>query len=148
MKKQPVRELDRGGATKSTYLLSMDLEFEEVVLRLWSLHEARATARKSDPCCLILKTNKDANARASIVSRRGKGHIGRWLPRLSDLFFSFEAPDLVEDILVQLKGVRVASSLGTRVIQGEIRVVGSILSATHMNALDHQFSVLGPDQDW
>ena len=58
-----------------------------------------------------------------------------------------EAPDLVENILVQLKGVRIASSLGTRIVQGEIRVVGSILSATHMNALDRQFSVLRPDQD-
>ena len=66
----------------------------------------------------------------------------------SGLFFSFEAPDLVEYILVQLKGPRVALSLGTRVVQGEIRVVGSILSATHMNTLDHQFSVFRPDQDW
>jgi hypothetical protein len=31
--------------------------------------------------------------------------IGRRLPRLSDLFFGFEASDLVEDILVQLKCV-------------------------------------------
>ena len=64
------------------------------------------------------------------------------------LVCSFETADLVEEILVQLKGVRVASSLGARIVQGEIRVVGSILSATDMNTLDHQFSVLRPDQDW
>ncbi len=78
----------------------------------------------------------------------GAQRIGRRLTRLTDLFFSFETPDFVEDILVQLKGVRVASSFGTRIVQGEIRVVGSILSATHMNSLDRQFSVLRPDQDW
>ena len=94
------------------------------------------------------KDTRRKRASASIVKGRAKGRIGRWLPRLSDLFFTFEAPDLVEDILVQLKGVRVASSLGTRILQGEIRVVGSILSATHMNSLDRQFSVLRPDQDW
>ena len=64
------------------------------------------------------------------------------------LVCSFETANLVEEILIQLKGVRVASSLGARIVQGEIRVVGSILSATHMNSLDHQFSVLRPDQDW
>ena len=64
------------------------------------------------------------------------------------LVCSFETADLVEEILVQLKGVRVASSLGARIVQGEIRVVGSILSATDMNTLDHQFSVLRPDQHW
>ena len=86
--------------------------------------------------------------RAHVTLSVAKKGIGRRLPRLSGLFFSFETPDLVQEILVQLKGVRVASSLGTPIVQGEIRVVGSILSATHMNALDHQFSVLGPDQDW
>ena len=64
------------------------------------------------------------------------------------LVYSFETANLVEEMLVQLKGVRVASSLGARIVQGEIRVVGSILSATDMNTLDHQFSVLRPDQDW
>ena len=69
-------------------------------------------------------------------------------PLMLSLVCSFETADLVEEILVQLKGVRVASSLGARIVQGEIRVVGSILSATDMNTLDHQFSVLRPDQDW
>ena len=64
------------------------------------------------------------------------------------LVCSFETANLVEEILIQLKGVRVASSLGARIVQVEIRVVGSILSATDMNTLDHQFSVLRPDQDW
>jgi hypothetical protein len=34
-----------------------------------------------------------------------KEEVGRRLSRMSDLFFSFEASDLVEDILFQLKRV-------------------------------------------
>ena len=42
---------------------------------------------------------------ATLAPSTAKEEVGRRLSRLSDLFFSFEASDFVEDILVQLKGV-------------------------------------------
>lgn len=71
----------------------------------------------------------------------------RILLRLRVSAFGFKTLNLLNDILVQLKGVRIASSFGTRCVQGEIGIISGILPTAYVNAPDCEFSILRSDKN-